>query len=130
MTIIATAPALLIGLGARIILDTVSRSDEPSVKDFILSGLWQGVALHYAVKSSAFGIPLALAIAAKLFVEFNVASDITRCATTSLGVVVGLLCTDFLSQHFDSILDPDRRKRTTNASHTRSNRERKRSHQV
>lgn len=130
MTIIATAPALLIGLGARILLDTISRSNEPSVKDFILSGLWQGVALHYAVKSSAFGIPVALAIAAKLFVEFNVASDITRCATTIIGVVVGLLCTDFLSQHFDSTPDSDRRKRTTHASNTRINREKKRSRQV
>ncbi|KAH9485137.1 hypothetical protein JR316_0002044 [Psilocybe cubensis] len=117
---IATAPALLIGLGARILLDYFSRSDGPFVKDFILIGTWQGVALHYAAKTSktsGFGIIVAFGIAAKLFIEFNFASDVTRCITTILGVALGVLFTDFLSQYFDKPPQgSDRRKKKVPAS--------------
>ena len=61
---IATAPALLLGLGARILLDHFNRFEGPSVRDFILVGAWQGVALHYAIKTSGFGIIVAFGIAA------------------------------------------------------------------
>ncbi|PPQ89715.1 hypothetical protein CVT25_014116 [Psilocybe cyanescens] len=117
---IATAPALLIGLGARILLDYFSRSDGPFVKDFILIGTWQGVALHYAAKTSktsGFGIIVAFGIAAKLFIEFNFASDVTRCITTILGIALGVLFTDFLSQYFDkSPQASDRRRKKAQAS--------------
>ena len=81
LTIIARfATALLMAWEHASFLDIDGRSDEPPVKDFILSGLSQGVALQYTVKSSALSISVALAIAVKLFVEFNfVASDIIRC---------------------------------------------------
>ena len=98
---IATAPALLLGLGARILLDHFSRFEGPSIKDFILIGAWQGVALHYAIKSSGFGIIVAFGIAAKLFIEFNLVLDVTKCITTIVGIALGVLFTDFLSQHFD-----------------------------
>lgn len=101
---IATAPALLIGLGARIVLDFFSRTDGPFVKDFILVGAWQGVALHYATrtsKTSGFGIVVAFAITAKLFIEFNLVSDGVKCISTILGVALGALFTDFISQYFD-----------------------------
>jgi hypothetical protein len=100
----ATAPALLIGLGARILLDTLSRTEPPATKDFILVGAWQGVALHYAARSSknsTYGILVGIAIAAKLFIEFNLVFDVARCVTTVLGVALGALFTDFLSQYFD-----------------------------
>ncbi|KAF5321612.1 hypothetical protein D9619_002023 [Psilocybe cf. subviscida] len=100
----ATAPALLIGLGARILLDTFSRTEPPATKDFILVGAWQGVALHYATKSSAnstYGVLVGIAIAAKLFVEFNLVFDVARCVTTVLGIALGALFTDFLSQYFE-----------------------------
>lgn len=111
---IATAPALLIGLGARIILDYFSRSDGPFVKDYILVGAWQGVALHYAAKiskTSGFGIIVAFAIAAKLFIEFNIVSDVTRCVASILGVALGVLFTDFLSQYFDKPAQTSERRR-------------------
>jgi hypothetical protein len=101
---IATAPALLVGLGARIALDFFSRTDGPFVKDFILLGAWQGVALHYATKTSktsGFGIVVAFAITAKLFIEFNLVSDGVKCISTILGVALGALFTDFISQYFD-----------------------------
>ena len=98
---IATAPALLLGLGARILLDHFNRFEGPSVRDFILVGAWQGVALHYAIKTSGFGIIVAFAIAAKLFIEFNLVLDVTRCVMTVVGIALGVLFTDFLSQYFD-----------------------------
>jgi len=101
---IATAPALLIGLGARVLLDYFTRTDGPFVKDFILAGAWQGVALHYTARglsNSILAIVVSVAIAAKLFVDFNLCADLTRCVTTILGVALGVLFTDFLSQYFD-----------------------------
>ncbi|KAF9568037.1 hypothetical protein CPC08DRAFT_702855 [Agrocybe pediades] len=119
---IATAPALLVGLGARILLDYYNRSDGPFVKDFILAGVWQGVALHYAArgfKSSTIAILIALAIATKLFIEFNFGSDLTRCVATVLGVALGVLFTDFLSQYFDKPRhSSSRRHRKTASSKT------------
>ncbi|KAF8160807.1 hypothetical protein B0H34DRAFT_795671 [Crassisporium funariophilum] len=126
---IATAPALLIGLGARILLDHFSRSEAPVVKDFILVGAWQGVALHYATKASktsGFGIIVAFGIAAKLFIEFNVVSDVTRCVTTILGVALGVLFTDFLSQYFDKSQSSDRRRKKAQVTTPPAKSERKR----
>ena len=108
---IATAPALLLGLGARILLDHFNRLEAPSVKDFILVGAWQGVALHYAIKTSGFGIIVAFGIAAKLFIEFNLVLDVTRCVMTVVGIAMGVLFTDFLSQYFDKPPHSSDRKR-------------------
>lgn len=111
---ITTAPALLIGIGARILLDKYNRSDGPFIKDFILMGAWQGVALHYATKASGtsgFGILFAFGIAIKLFIEFNLFSDVTRSITTIFGIGLGLLITDFLAQYFDKTPVSERRRR-------------------
>lgn len=108
---IATAPALLLGLGARILLDHFSRSEVPSIKDFILVGAWQGVALHYAIRTSGFGIIVAFGIIAKLFIEFNLVLDVIRCIMTVVGIALGALFTDFLSQYFDRPSNSSNRKR-------------------
>lgn len=99
---LSTAPALLIGLGARILLDTVTRSGEASIRDFILLGVWQGVGLHYASKNSGLTLVVAFGIIVKLFIEFNLVPDTSRSVTTLLGVALGVLCTEILSQFFDS----------------------------
>jgi hypothetical protein len=114
----ATAPALLLGLGARILLDHFNRFEGPSVRDFILVGAWQGVALHYAIKtsSSGFGIIVAFGIAAKLFIEFNLVLDVTRCIMTVVGIALGVLFTDFLSQYFDKPPHSSDRKRKKHQS--------------
>ena len=113
---IATAPALLLGLGARILLDHFNRLEAPSVKDFILVGAWQGVALHYAIKTSGLGIIVAFGIATKLFIEFNLVLDVTRCVMTVVGIALGVLFTDFLSQYFDKPPHFSNRKRKKNQS--------------
>jgi hypothetical protein len=113
---IATAPALLLGLGARILLDHFNRFEGPSVRDFILAGAWQGVALHYAIKTSGFGIIVAFGIAAKLFIEFNLVLDVTRCVMTIVGIALGVLFTDFLSQYFDKPRHSSDRRRKKHQS--------------
>ncbi|KAG6903096.1 hypothetical protein C0995_006283 [Termitomyces sp. Mi166 len=99
---LSPAPALFVGLGARIALDYFTRSGEATVRDFVLIGVWQGVGLHYASKITALAIVLGFAIAAKLLVEFNFINDITRTVTTLLGIALGVLCTECLSQFFGS----------------------------
>ncbi|KAG5720049.1 hypothetical protein E4T56_gene5650 [Termitomyces sp. T112] len=99
---LSPAPALFVGLGARIALDYFTRSGEATVRDFVLIGVWQGVGLHYASKITVLAIIVGLAIAAKLLVEFNFINDITRTVTTLLGIALGVLCTECLSQVFDS----------------------------
>jgi hypothetical protein len=101
-------------------LDKYNHSDGPLIKDFILMGAWQGVALHYAIKASGtnLGIFIAFGLALKLFIEFNLFSDLSRCITTIFGVALGLLITDFLAQYFDKPSSPSERRRTKHAPTT------------
>jgi hypothetical protein len=113
----STAPALLIGLGARILLDNLTRSSEPTIRDFVLLGIWQGVGLHSASKTPGLAILVASCITAKLFIEFSLIPDTTRSITTLFGVVLGVLCTEFLSQYFDQH-KPPKHDRPRKKAHT------------
>jgi hypothetical protein len=107
---IAIVPALLLGLGARILFDHFSRFDGPSAIDFILFGAWQGVALLYATKTG-FGVIAAFGSAAKLFIELNFIIDVARCFTIVVGIALGVLFTDFLYQYFDKPPHSSHRRR-------------------
>lgn len=118
---IQPAPALLVGLGARILLDFLNRNGETSAKDHILLGVWEGVALHYAVKNSNLGLLTAVLIAGKLFIDFNIYPDLLKCATTVIGVALGFLGTDLITQFADSAFSrpsssSERRRRKTSYS--------------
>lgn len=106
----STAPALFAGLSARILLDLFTRTEPAALRDHVLIGVWQGVALHYAFKNSAL-IPIAFGIAAKLLIELALVHDTIKCATTLLGVVLGFVCTDFLSQFLDEPIPEAERRR-------------------
>ena len=112
---IAIVPALLLGLSARVLFDQFSRFDGPAVIDFILFGVWQGVALLYAIKTG-FGIIAAFGSAAKLFIELNFIFDVARCITIFLGIALGVLFTDFLYQYFDKPPHSSDRKRKKHQS--------------
>ncbi|KIL65961.1 hypothetical protein M378DRAFT_76311 [Amanita muscaria Koide BX008] len=96
-----TAFALLIGLGARILLDTFTRTHEPNLRDILLVGAWQGVALQYSYKSTDYVLFVGLGILAKLFHDFNSSKDFNRLCATVLGSVVGFISTDFIAQVFE-----------------------------
>jgi hypothetical protein len=107
---IAIVPALLLGLGARILFDHFSRFVGPSFLDFILFGAWQGIALLYAFKMG-FGIIVAFGSASKLFIELNFIFDVARCVTILVGIALGVLFTDLLYQYFDKPPHSSGRKR-------------------
>lgn len=101
----STAAALLIGLGTRIAIDKLGGTapDDPSVSesigDIVLLGVVQGVGLYYALMEFPdFALVVAFGIAARLAIEFTMLQDISKCATTLLGVALGVLVTDVLSQ--------------------------------
>ncbi|KAH0827554.1 hypothetical protein J3R83DRAFT_4275 [Lanmaoa asiatica] len=101
----STSAALLFGLGTRIALDKFfgNASDGPNtpdaIGDVILLGVVQGVALYYTLMEfHDFAFVVAFAIAARLVVEFTMLQDVSKCATTLLGVALGVLVTDVLSQ--------------------------------
>ncbi|KAJ3936534.1 MAG: hypothetical protein NXY57DRAFT_985309 [Lentinula lateritia] len=106
------APALLIGLSARLLMDFLSRSEEQTVRDFLMAGLWQGV-LWCTVKNHVLSMPVALGILAKLFVDYTFMSDALKFGITLVGVALGAIGTDFLSSVVDNPkLDKDKRKKT------------------
>lgn len=101
----STSAALLFGLGTRIALDRFfgNASNDPNtpdaIGDIILLGVVQGVALYFTLMEfHDFAFVVAFAIAARLVVEFTMLQDVTKCATTLLGVALGVLVTDVLSQ--------------------------------
>lgn len=101
----STSAALLFGLGTRIALDKFFANvpDDPNmpdaIGDIILLGVVQGIALYYTLMEfSDFAFVVAFAIAARLVVEFTMLQDVSKCATTLLGVALGVLVTDVLSQ--------------------------------
>ncbi|KZT26677.1 hypothetical protein NEOLEDRAFT_1240749 [Neolentinus lepideus HHB14362 ss-1] len=99
-----TAPALFFGLGARILLEklSVSTSDFSSstISDHVFSGVWQGAGLYYVLMDlPQLAFLAALVIGGKLLFDYTVMEvDMTRCACTLLGVALGVLVTDVLSQ--------------------------------
>jgi hypothetical protein len=120
-TSIQPAPAILVGLGARILLDFFNRNGETSIKDYILLGVWEGVALHYSFKNLNLGPLLLIPIAGKLFYDFHLNPDLPRCSITLLGIALGYLGTELLVQFVDSTrtrpsTPHDRRRRKTSHS--------------
>ncbi|KAJ7747342.1 hypothetical protein B0H16DRAFT_929289 [Mycena metata] len=118
--------ALLIGLGARILLDQFSASGEPSTQNFIVLGLWQGCGLHYVTTvSKELLVPAGALVVAKLFFDFVAGQDIARVLFTLMGIGLGFCVADLLSRWVDASDYGHRRpqKRT----HQRVPRERSRS---
>jgi hypothetical protein len=96
---LTTAFSLLLGLGARILYNKFSSFRTPGIEDHVLSGLWQGVALYYVLMEFPFlTLPVGFGIGARLLVNFVITYDAAGCACTLLGVAVGVLFTDILSQ--------------------------------
>ncbi|KAJ6625460.1 hypothetical protein B0H10DRAFT_610105 [Mycena sp. CBHHK59/15] len=107
-----TALALVIGLGARILLDQFTRSGTSSFRDFIVLGLWQGCGLYYVTATNKdLVVPVAALIAAKLCIEFVLGQDTVRAVVTALGIALGYCGTDLLSSSIDSQFGQKTRKR-------------------
>ncbi|KIK67216.1 hypothetical protein GYMLUDRAFT_69408 [Collybiopsis luxurians FD-317 M1] len=117
---ISAAPALLIGLSARILMDFLSRSDEQTIRDFLIAGLWQGV-LWCTLKNHDLSFLVILGILVKLFLDYTFMSDTLKLATTLVGIALGAIGTDFLSSVIDSPKsDKDKRKKSHSTKDTHS----------
>ncbi|KAJ3803269.1 hypothetical protein GGU11DRAFT_178895 [Lentinula aff. detonsa] len=115
---IPAAPALLIGLTARLLMDFVSRSEEQSVRHFLMAGLWQGV-LWCTVKNHDLSIPVALGIIVKLVFDYTFMSDALKFGITLVGVALGAIGTDFLTSVVDTPKsDKDKRRKSHSTKDT------------
>ncbi|KAJ7045750.1 hypothetical protein C8F04DRAFT_447661 [Mycena alexandri] len=95
--------ALLIGLGARILLDQFTATGEPSTQNSIVLGLWQGCGLHYVTTASKeLLMPSSALVVAKLFFDFVAGQDITRVMVTLLGIGLGFCVADLSSRWMDA----------------------------
>lgn len=103
---LTAAPALFIGLGARVFLDFLTNSvDAASPKRSILLGVWQGIGLHYTFTTYTEILPFAIAIIlAHSAIDFSFAGDYFKSICILLGIVAGALCTEVLSHFVDSKL--------------------------
>ena len=96
---LTTAFSLLLGLGARIVYNKFFSFRVRGIEDHVLSGLWQGVALYYVLMEfPSLTLPVGFGIGARLLVNLFITHDAGGCACTLLGVAVGVLATDILSQ--------------------------------
>lgn len=102
---ITTSSALLIALGARILLNTIFVGPDapPSTPDSLLNGLFQGVLLYTSLTQVfLLVVPVGVGIAAKLLLDYTRTFDATQCVCTLLGVALGVVLTDVLSKTFEA----------------------------
>lgn len=92
-------PPLLFAIGVRILLNLLDTTRSPSIPDFFLIGIWQGVLIHYSLRQLSWLVyPVAFGITAKLLYDYVEKADPSRCACTLFGIAVGVLLTDLLVQ--------------------------------
>ncbi|KAJ7446234.1 hypothetical protein B0H11DRAFT_2227121 [Mycena galericulata] len=117
-----TTLALLIGLGARIVLDQFTRSGESSARDWIVLGLWQGSGLHYVTSTNKeLLVPTAAVAGVKLVFDLVAGQDVVRAMVTLLGIALGFCVADLSSRWMDSSEYGRRsRKRHQHVHHQRS----------
>lgn len=99
---LTTAPPLLFAIGVRIVINYLDSTRTPSIPDFLLLGIWQGVLLHYSLRHLSWLVyPVAIGITAKLVLDYLDTPDPSRCACTLFGIALGVLLTDVLAQLFE-----------------------------
>ncbi|KAI9062897.1 hypothetical protein FKP32DRAFT_1572734 [Trametes sanguinea] len=104
---LTTGLPLLFALGARVFVNTLlpDPTHTPSTPDFLLNGLFQGVLIQNTLTQLPQAVlVVVLGVAAKLVIDYVRLSDVVQTACTVLGVALGVLVTDLLSQFVDPAL--------------------------
>ncbi|KAJ2974028.1 hypothetical protein NUW54_g11960 [Trametes sanguinea] len=104
---LTTGLPLLFALGARVFVNTLlpDPTHTPSTPDFLLNGLFQGVLIQNTLTQlPQVVLVVVLGVAAKLVIDYVRLSDVVQTACTILGVALGVLVTDLLSQFVDPAL--------------------------
>lgn len=118
---IPTAPALFIGLSARVLLNLLYKptvSTEQSISESILLGVWQGVGVQCLAVNINLAIVAGFAVIAKLSYDYSITPDLNKCLATVIGVLLGVIGTELLSSYIDQYfaspeeVEPGRRVRT------------------
>lgn len=124
---LTTAPPLLFAIGVRIFVNFINPDHTSSTPDHILVGIWQGVLLYHTLRHfRLFVFPVGFGIAGKLLYDFANSSDTTKCACVLLGVALGVLFTDILTQLFEQGRYNERVSEPTTPVRTSHERERDR----
>ncbi|KAI0630359.1 hypothetical protein C8Q77DRAFT_1160700 [Trametes polyzona] len=101
---LTTGLPLLFALGARVFVNTIvpDPTHTPSTPDFLLNGLFQGVLIQNTLTQvPQVVVVVVVGVVAKLVIDFLRLSDVVQTACTVLGVALGVLVTDLLSQFID-----------------------------
>ncbi|CDO77322.1 hypothetical protein BN946_scf184775.g12 [Trametes cinnabarina] len=104
---LTTGLPLLFALGARVFINTLlpDPTHTPSTPDFLLNGLFHGVLIQNTLTQlPQVVLVVVLGVAAKLVIDYVRESDVVQTACTVLGVALGVLVTDLLSQFIDPAL--------------------------
>lgn len=117
---LTTGLPLLFALGARLAVNALvpDLDHPPAASDFLLNGLFQGVLIHEThTQYPPLVFAIVFGVAAKLVIDYARLSDTLQSACTVVGVALGVLATDLLSQTFDQVAaTPVERERTTSHS--------------
>ena len=95
---------LLFALGIRILINILNPQHTPTTADHILLGLWQGILLYYSlIALPDLSIVVGFGIAAKLIFDLTRQDEDTasKCITSVIGLAVGVLVTNVLSQFLE-----------------------------
>ncbi|KAI0645707.1 hypothetical protein C8Q79DRAFT_910879 [Trametes meyenii] len=104
---LTTGLPLLFALGARVFVNAIvpDPTHPPSTPDFLLNGLFQGVLIQNTLAQiPQVVLVVVFGVAAKLVIDFIQLSDVVQTACTVLGVALGVLATDLLSQFVDPVI--------------------------
>ncbi|KAI8993022.1 hypothetical protein BD414DRAFT_293465 [Trametes punicea] len=104
---LTTGLPLLFALGARVFINALipDPAHTPSTSDYLLNGLFQGVLIQNTLTQLPQVVfVVILGVAAKLVIDYLRLSDVVQTACTVLGVALGVLVTDLLSQFFDAAI--------------------------
>ncbi|TRM69404.1 hypothetical protein BD626DRAFT_11655 [Schizophyllum amplum] len=144
------APALLVGIGARILVDAFSSDPSSPLRSALLQGAWQGIALSHAIRASpdlALPAVLALGVGAKVIFDITAASEPVdtdsagaldsalsasgtgRAVATLIGLALGFVGADMLAamvEEADDEKDKDKDKKKEREKEKEKERDRRR----
>ena len=102
----ASTIPLLLGLGARVLLNTFSRPtldgygrNEVTVGEYVVQGLWQGALVHYVLSEyPSYTAALTIGLLGRLLWDFATYNDVQKLTSTLLGAVAGFFAANLLTQ--------------------------------
>lgn len=91
-------------------------ADDSTLRDSFLFGLLQGFGLWYAFRNDL-ALPVAIAIGAKITIEYIIAQDQMQLAMSIFITIIGFIASEFLSNTYDQ---PKEDRRSSSKKHSSS----------